>query len=98
MVYGLGSLTFNQRDGVRISVGSLRGREFGSLGRAHKPEIARFNSGLRHSGVVQRQDASLLRKLSVFESPRRSHGDVAQSGERQPVKLGCVVQGVTPGE
>ena len=24
MVYGLGSLTFNQRDGVRISVGSLR--------------------------------------------------------------------------
>ncbi len=39
-----------------------------------------------HSGVVQRQDVALLRQLSGFESLHQSHGGVAQSGERRPVK------------
>lgn len=34
MVYGLGSLPFKQRDGVRISVGSLRIRHSGVAQRA----------------------------------------------------------------
>ena len=39
------------------------------------------------SGVVQRQDAALLRQLSGFESLRRSRGRLAQLVVRQPVKL-----------
>lgn len=65
MVYGLGSLPFKQRDGVRISVGSQRSGAVRLARWAHNPEAVGSNpTSATQSGVVQWQDIALLRQLS----------------------------------
>lgn len=62
--------------------------ELGCPQRPHKAKIVGSNpTSATQSGVVQRQDAALLRQLSGFESLRRSRGRLAQLVVRQPVKL-----------
>ena len=76
-VYGLGS-GVSPPNRVRLPVGSLRGWRSSVARQARNPRSEVRIRHPRHSGVVQRQDASLLRKLSGFESLRRSHGVLAQ--------------------
>jgi hypothetical protein len=82
---------------------SVRGRGFKSRTRHEGPSCATAGKGRQsaalHSGVVQRQDAALLRRLSGFESLRQStcasagnHALVVKRISRQATNLGVGVR------